>query len=152
MRGLAQRTRESTQRIDAMIHDLQTETRTVVNVIFEGTDTCEQTAAMADEASRALQTTLNDMDIIDDCAREVAGASEQQATLTLQVERQAEHLLQLGNQSVQSSESAHLESEQLGNHVDQAQLLTSHFLQMLCNRLLPTRPDPRKQQFPEPTQ
>ncbi len=152
VRGLAQRTRESTQRIDAMIHDLQTETRTVVNVIFEGTDTCEQTAAMADEASRALQTTLNDMDIIDDCAREVAGASEQQATLTLQVERQAEHLLQLGNQSVQSSESAHLESEQLGNHVDQAQLLTSHFLQMLCNRLLPTRPDPRKQQFPEPTQ
>ncbi|GGC63378.1 methyl-accepting chemotaxis protein [Marinobacter halophilus] len=152
VRGLAQRTRESTQRIDNMIQGLQTETRAVVSVIIEGTNTCEQTATMADEASQALQTTLNDMDIIDDCAREVAGASEQQAALTLQVERQAESLLQLGNLSVQSSESAHQESEQLGNHVDQAQLLTSHFLQMLCGRILTTGAAPRKRQFPEPAQ
>jgi aerotaxis receptor len=152
IRGLAQRTHESTRRIDTMIEDLQAETRTVVGVIMEGGKACEQTASMADEASQALETTLKDIDIIDDCAREVAGASGQQSALALQVERQAEHLLQLGNQSVQSSESAHQESEQLGNNVDQAQLLTSHFLKMLCDRLLAARPERGKQQFPEPAQ
>lgn len=152
IRGLAQRTHESTQRIDTMIGDLQTETRTVVGVIMEGADSCEHTANLANEASLALETTLKDIDIIEDCAREVAGASGQQSALALQVERQAEHLLRLGNQSVQSSESAHQESEQLGNNVDQAQLLTSHFLKMLCDRLLAARPEPGKQQFPEPAQ
>ncbi|MDX5334876.1 MAG: methyl-accepting chemotaxis protein [Marinobacter sp.] len=152
IRGLAQRTHESTRRIDTMIDNLQSETRTVVAVIMEGGTACEQTARMAREASQALKTTLKDIDIIDDCAREVAGASEQQSALALQVERQAENLLQLGNQSVQSSESAHQESEQLGNNVDQAQLLTSHFLQMLCDRLLPAQTRQVKQQFPEAAQ
>src|SRR5690554_831667 len=151
IRGLAKRTHESTRRIDTMIEDLQSETRTVVSVIKGGAGACEQTADLANEACDALQVTLSDMDIIDDCAREVASASEQQSALALQVERQAEHLLQLGNQSVQSSESAHHESEQLGNNVDQAQLLTSHFLKMLCDRLLPA-PDNKPQRFPEPAQ
>ncbi len=152
IRALAKRTHESTQRIDTMIEELQSETRMVVGVINEGSDACNQTAGMADEASQALRTTLDDMDIIDDCAREVAGASEQQSALAVQVEKQAEHLLKLGNQSVESSEGAREESEQLGNHVDQAQLLTSHFLQMLRGRVLTSKAGTRKKEFPEPAQ
>ena len=152
IRGLAGRTHESTRRIDTMIEQLQSETRMVVSVLNEGFEACNNTARLADEASHALQTTLNDMDIIDDCAREVASASAQQSTLAVQVERQAEHLLQLGNQSVQSSESAREESEQLGTHVDQAQLLTSHFLHMLRERLKAAQPAAPAKQFPEPAQ
>lgn len=154
IRGLAQRTHESTQRIDTMIEELQSETRTVVSVINDGTSACEQTATMAGEVGEALGTTIKDMDIIDDCAREVAGASAQQSALAVQVEKQAEHLLELGHRSVQSSESAREESEQLGGHVDQAQLLTSHFLQMLRDRLkLATTPQPnRKPEFADPAQ
>jgi aerotaxis receptor len=62
------------------------------------------------------------------------------------------HLLHLGNQSVQSSESARQESEQLGSNVDQAQLLTSHFLQMLCDKLLNKGAQASTRQFPEPAQ
>ena len=152
IRGLAQRTHDSTRRIDTMIEELQSETRMVVDVISQGSSACEQTATMADEAGQALTTTLKDMDIIDDCAREVAGATEQQSALAVQVERQAEHLLHLGNQSVQSSESARHESEQLGSNVDQAQLLTSHFLQMLCDKLLHKGSKAPARQFPEPAQ
>ncbi|WP_372964718.1 methyl-accepting chemotaxis protein [Marinobacter sp.] len=147
IRGLAQRTHESTQRIDSMIEGLQSETRTVVNAISNGANACEHTASLANEACQALQVTLSDIDVIDDCAREVASAAEQQSALALQVEQQAESLLKLGNQSVESSESAHQESERLGNNVDRAQLLTSHFLQML---LPPT--SNKQQKFPEPTQ
>ena len=54
--------------------------------------------------------------------------------------------------AVESSENAREESEHLGNNVDQAQLLTSHFLQMLCDRLLPAPESGKRQRFPEPTQ
>ncbi|XKH01905.1 methyl-accepting chemotaxis protein [Marinobacter nauticus] len=152
IRGLARRTHESTQRIDTMIDELQSETHMVVNVINKGSESCNRTATMADEASQSLRVTLNDMDIIDDCAREVASASQQQSALAVQVEKQASHLLDLGNQSVASSESAHQESEQLGNHVDQAQLLTSHFLHMLRDRLRLSKSSEKQKKFPEPSQ
>ena len=105
-------------------------------MINNGTHCCQQTAGIANEASETLEATLRDVDLITSCTHEVAGATEQQAALSVQVERQAARLLELGNRSVESSENAREESEHLGNNVDQAQLLTSHFLQMLCDRLL----------------
>jgi len=152
VRGLAQRTHESTRKIDEMIGALQSETRHVVEVINNGTRSCEQTARIAGEASETLEAALKDVDVITSCTHEVAGATEQQAALSVQVERQAERLLELGNRSVKSSENAREESEHLGDNVDQAQLLTSHFLQMLCDRLLPVQPPKAKRRFPEPVQ
>lgn len=155
VRGLAQRTHESTRKIEEMIGALQTETHEVVEVINSGTHCCQQTAGIASEASEAsetLEATLKDVDVITTCTHEVAGATEQQAALSVQVERQAARLLELGNRSVQSSENAREESEHLGNNVDQAQLLTSHFLQMLVDRLLPAPVSESGKRFPEPTQ
>lgn len=150
VRGLALRTHESTRKIDEMIGALQAETREVVDVINNGARSCEQTAEIANEASLTLEATLHDVDVITSCTREVAGATGQQAALSVQVERRAERLLELGNRSVQSSENAREESEHLGNNVDQAQLLTSHFLHMLCDRLLPANAPASTQRFPEP--
>lgn len=152
VRGLAQRTHESTRKIEEMIGALQTETHEVVEVINSGTHCCQQTAGIASEASETLEATLKDVDVITTCTHEVAGATEQQAALSVQVERQAARLLELGNRSVQSSENAREESEHLGNNVDQAQLLTSHFLQMLVDRLLPAPVSESGKRFPEPTQ
>ncbi|TNE98455.1 MAG: chemotaxis protein, partial [Gammaproteobacteria bacterium] len=154
VRGLAQRTHESTRQIDEMIATLQQETRAVVDVINNGVSCCEQTAAVALEASEALDATMTDVSVISGCAQEVASATEEQSALSLQVERQATRLIDLGNDSVKSSESAREESEQLGSNVDQAQLLTSHFLQMLCDTLIPGSEEHRDkhQRFPEPAQ
>lgn len=52
----------------------------------------------------------------------------------------------------QASSDARQESEQLGSNVDQAQLLTSHFLQMLCDKLLNKGAQASTRQFPEPAQ
>ncbi|AOY89798.1 chemotaxis protein [Marinobacter salinus] len=154
VRGLAKRTHESTRKIDEMIDALQKETHGVVSVINEGVTSCETTATMAVHASEALEATMKDVDVIASCAHEVAGATEEQSALSTQVERQAERLMELGNQSVQSSESAREESEHLGNNVDQAQLLTSHFLQMLIDKLIPGHPSRKdtRARFPGPVQ
>ncbi|MDI9244214.1 PAS domain-containing methyl-accepting chemotaxis protein [Marinobacter sp. CHS3-4] len=137
VRGLARRTHDSTKEIGDIIGSLQSETHAVVDVISRGAESCRATAALASEASNSLASTLGDIDVIASCSHEVAGATEQQSALSMQVERQTNRLLELGNASVQSGESARTESEHLGNNVDQAHLLTSHFLHMLCDKLQP---------------
>lgn len=131
VRGLARRTHESTGKIEDIIGSLQSETHQVVDSIDRGVQSCESTSAIAAEAHGALESTLKDIDLIASCSQEVAGATEEQSALSLQVERQASRLLELGNASVKSSESAREESEHLGNNVDKSHLLSSHFLQML---------------------
>ncbi|MFN2360714.1 MAG: PAS domain-containing methyl-accepting chemotaxis protein [Marinobacter sp.] len=131
VRGLAGRTHESTRKIEDIIGSLQSETHQVVESIDRGVQSCESTSSIAANAHEALESTLKDIDLIASCSHEVAGATEEQSALSLQVERQASRLLELGNASVESSESARQESERLGDNVDQSHLLSSHFLQML---------------------
>ncbi|WP_144777772.1 methyl-accepting chemotaxis protein [Marinobacter maritimus] len=131
VRGLAKRTHESTRKIEEIIGALQNETHGVVDVIERGASACKQTTFMGGEASKALSSTLKDIEIITSCTHEVAGATEEQSALSLQVQQQVDRLLALGDESVRSGESARQESEDLGDSVDQAQLLTSHFLKML---------------------
>lgn len=137
VRALAQRTHLSTREIEDIIGGLQSETHQAVGVINCGVESCQTTIRIAEEASSALGSTLKDVDTIAAYSHEVAGATEQQSALSLQVERQAQRLLELCDSAVQSSESAQSESELLAGNVDQAHLLASHFLQMLCEKLLP---------------
>lgn len=137
VRALASRTHLSTREIENIIGGLQAETHQAVGVINRGVESCQTTIRMAEEASSALGSTLQDVDTIAAYSHEVAGATEQQSALSLQVERQAQRLLELCDSAVHSSESAQSESEILAGNVDQSHLLASHFLQMLCEKLLP---------------
>ncbi|RBW49022.1 methyl-accepting chemotaxis protein [Marinobacter sp. F3R11] len=154
VRGLAMRTHESTQKIEEIIGALQNETHSVVAIIDRGANACKQTTFMGDEAGKALTSTLNDIEIITDCTYKVTGATEEQSALSLQVQQQVSRLLTLGDESVRSGESARQESEDLGSSVDQAQLLTSHFLTMLSSRLptVRTKAQTKPYRFPEPSQ
>ena len=153
VRGLAQRTHDSTRQIEDIIGSLQTETREVVEVIEQGVEACKNTASMASDASATIAGTLQDVEVIASCTHEVASATEQQSALSLQVERQSGRLLELGDRSVASSESAQQEAERLGRDVDQAQLLTSHFLAMLSDSAAsPAAARPTKASVPEPAE
>ena len=135
VRGLARRTHESTRQIEEMILSLQGDTHTAVELIHRGSKSCNTTASQARDVAGALEDTLKDIDIIGQCSREVASATEEQSAVGTQVEQQAARLLELGTASVRSSESARMESDALGQDVDSAHLLSDHFLQMLCQRL-----------------
>ncbi|SFL84551.1 methyl-accepting chemotaxis protein [Marinobacter zhejiangensis] len=131
VRSLAHRTHDSTREIETIIRSLQTESSSVAEVINQGTQTCDHTTSIADKTVAALDSTRRDIGVIAACSHEVAAATEQQAALTVQVKQQATRLLELGTQSVESSHCAQQESEHLAGNVDQAHLLSNHFLDML---------------------
>ena len=132
VRNLARRTQESTREIEQIIHGLQGDARLASATLQQGVVACDQTRRNATHTQAAITSTLADIQLIAACSDQVADATEQQSSLSLQVERQAQRLLELGTRSVQSSESAQQESRHLASNVDQAHLLSNHFLQMLC--------------------
>ncbi|MDX1633590.1 MAG: methyl-accepting chemotaxis protein [Marinobacter sp.] len=131
VRALARRTHDSTQEITNIVASLQDDTAEVVKQIDAAVATSEHTRQVTAETAAALDATLADIAVVAECSQEVAGATEEQSALSLQVERQARNLLALGDRSVTSSEQARQESETLSQNVDQAHLLASHFLTML---------------------
>lgn len=130
VRGLAKRTHTSTQQIEEIIGDLQSQTQKAVDIVSSGVSSCESTSVIADEAHQALESTLTDVRTIASYAQEVASATEEQSALSAQVGHQATRLLELSEAAVKSSEGARSESEQLAGNVDQVHLLARHFLQM----------------------
>lgn len=131
VRGLAQRTRTSTQEIGAIIGDLRDTTEAVVTTIQSGSAASTRALSMTTDAQSSLQDVLRQIETIEQHAQEVASATEQQAALSVQVKQQGGNLSTLGEHSVSRSESACEESDRLARAVERAQLLAGHFLVML---------------------
>ncbi|MCH8499484.1 MAG: methyl-accepting chemotaxis protein [Marinobacter sp.] len=134
VRALANRTHDSTRQIADTIASLQQETRATVATIGQGAATSDAAVSATRQASEALRETLTGVTRISGYAADVAAATEQQSALSGQVNSQAEHLLSLCNNSADSSAHARDEADALAASVDQAYLLSAHFLQMLCYR------------------
>ena len=134
VRALANRTHESTRQIAETITSLQQETQATVTTISQGAATSNAAVSATQQASEALRDTLGGINQISGYAADVAAATEQQSALSAQVAQQAEHLLSLCNQSADSSARARDEADGLAASVDQAYLLSAHFLRMLCYR------------------
>lgn len=135
VRALALRTHSSTKEISEIIHSLKSLIEEVVVTIKEGAKASEHTLEITNEANNAIELTLENIGIIAQHSTEVSRATEEQSALSEQVGAQAQNLLLLGDSSVSNSESARKESEHLANTVDQAYLLSSHFLSMMCGEL-----------------
>lgn len=134
VRGLAQRTRTSTDEISTIINGLRQVTDTVVKTIHQGHSASTLATTMTQEAQTSLSDILSHIEMIEQHAQEVASATEEQSALSVQVRQQSSNLGVLGDQSVSSSENACSESETLSQAVDRTQLLASHFLMMLTRR------------------
>lgn len=131
VRGLARRTRTSTDEISTIINSLRHVTDTVVATIHQGHSASTLASTMTREAQTSLGDIQGHIDLIEQHAQEVASATEEQSALSVQVQQQSSNLGTLGDQSVTSSEDARNESEALAQTVDRAQLLANHFLVML---------------------
>ena len=96
VRTLAQRTQESTEEINSMIHKLQSGAKDAVSAMDEGIETARSSVEEADKAGESLQNITNAIGIITDLSIQVATATEEQSSV---VEELNSHILNIKNMS-----------------------------------------------------
>jgi len=111
VRVLAQRTRDSTQEIQAMIERLQSGGRTAVNEMEHGVHQAESAVEQASNTRHAFEDIIHAVQSINDLNTQIASAAEQQAHVTASIERNAVNIhdatakaVDAAHQTIQSCE------------------------------------------------
>ncbi len=104
VRALAHRTQTSTLEIEKMISSIQSGTHSAVQAMQASNSQAQATQLSADEAGRALQEITEAVGTIDERNMQIATASEQQAHVAREVDR---NLMSIRDLSIQSAAGAH---------------------------------------------
>jgi len=87
VRSLADKTRQSTQEIQAMIERLQQGTRSAAAAMQQGTKKVETTVLLAEQAGSALGQITRGIKIISDANLQIASAAEEQGAVAEEINR-----------------------------------------------------------------
>jgi len=108
VRTLADRTRKSTQDIQAMIERLQNGTRRAASAMQQGTDKVDTTVTLAEEAGTALESITQGVNIISGANIQIASAAEEQGAVAEEINR---NIVSANDLSVQVHESGEKTSQ-----------------------------------------
>ncbi len=103
VRGLAHRTSASTQEIEQMISAIQAGTEKAVEAMRESSQEATNTLQVADEARIALEQIVDSIGMINERNLQIATASEEQAYVAREVDR---NLVSIRDLSIQSASGA----------------------------------------------
>ncbi|TBU86630.1 methyl-accepting chemotaxis protein [Phytopseudomonas dryadis] len=103
VRGLAHRTSASTQEIEQMIGAIQSGTEKAVQAMRSSSNEATTTLQMADEAGRSLEEIVESIGMINERNLQIATASEEQAHVAREVDR---NLVSIRDLSIQSASGA----------------------------------------------
>ncbi|TBU98812.1 methyl-accepting chemotaxis protein [Stutzerimonas kirkiae] len=131
VRGLARRTHDSTHEIRDIVLGLEAETRACVGVMARGVESSAHTVELAGETDRALGRILDSIGHIHELAIGVDDAMREQASISVQTERQVQVLRDSATQAIGASEAAEHESGRLSRQVERLNTLASHFIASL---------------------
>jgi len=110
VRMLAQRTQESTGEIQGMIDKLQQGTNKVVHVMASGREQAENSVVKVNEASDALASIIQQVEVINDMNQQIAAAAEEQSLVANDISQNVVTIDQsaqdIGQQAEQSSSYA----------------------------------------------
>ncbi|KJG02101.1 chemotaxis protein [Photobacterium angustum] len=123
VRNLATKTAQSTDEIDAMIHQLQTEAQSAVGSMSNSKALINEGATETEHARQALESISQQVTTILDMNTQVATATEQQSTVANEINLNMDtvsHLVKLG---LNASEQLEASSQQLA---DLSQTLDKH--------------------------
>ena len=108
VRTLAQRTQESTEEINNMVHKLQSGAQDAVTAMNEGLETAQSSVESANQAGASLDSIIGAIGIISDLSIQVATATEEQSSV---VEELNSHILNIK----EMSDSTTIESKKVNN-------------------------------------
>lgn len=87
VRGLAQRTQESTEEIDEIINSLQSGTHQAVDLMARGNNDAQVLASQAEKASSSLQEITQQVNEINDLNTLIASSTEEQSMVADEINR-----------------------------------------------------------------
>ncbi|MDF0534614.1 methyl-accepting chemotaxis protein [Shewanella sp. A32] len=127
VRNLASRTAKSTNEVQQMIDSLQTEAANAVTAMEKSRSRSAEGVVAADEASDVLQQISARISLISDMNVQVAAATEEQATVVQDINRNLEEINEVSNRTSERAEATSNASTQLNLLAERLDKLVSRF-------------------------
>lgn len=127
VRKLAERTTKATKEIAQMIRQIQTDTKTAVSSMEEGTERVGNGVMLANETSEALTRIQNLVMQSAGMIQQIAAAAEQQSTTTFQIAKDLEAVTQVGNETSGGAEESARRSHELRGLAEELQGIIATF-------------------------
>lgn len=127
VRGLAQRTQQSTEEIEGLVAALQTGTRQVSGIMLNSRNLTDNSVALTRKAGTSLENITNTVSTIQSMNQQIAAAAEQQSSVAEEISRSILNVRDVSEQTAAASEETAVSSVELARLGSQLQLLVSHF-------------------------
>ncbi|TBU98638.1 HAMP domain-containing methyl-accepting chemotaxis protein [Stutzerimonas kirkiae] len=113
VRGLAQRTQKSTEEIEELIASLQGGTQQSATLMEKNRELTHETAELAREAGRALESITHSVSSIQSMNQQIATAAEEQSAVAEEINRSVINVRDISEQSAAASEETAASSVEL---------------------------------------
>ncbi|MGF1753831.1 methyl-accepting chemotaxis protein [Vibrio makurazakiensis] len=127
VRGLAQRTQDSTSEIQSLIERLQHGTQDAVESMKKSSDIVKSSVVKAEKSGGAFDTITSSIGKIHDMSTQSASASEQQSVTVEQINQNVVSVNKISRESVDSAEQTVESSQELVSLSDQLQQIVGQF-------------------------
>ncbi|VAX14309.1 Methyl-accepting chemotaxis sensor/transducer protein [hydrothermal vent metagenome] len=127
VRTLAQRSRQSTQKIEEIVERLQNSANKAVDAMQVGQTQTEESVQNAEQVDQSLDEIIRAVDAITEKNIQIASASEEQSSVAEEINRSVANISQIAAESARDVEQTMATSETLSNMSSQLKTLVSHF-------------------------
>lgn len=127
VRGLAQRTQQSTEEIESLVAALQNGTRQVSEIMLSSRNLTDSSVALTRKAGTSLESITHTVSNIQAMNQQIAAAAEQQSSVAEEISRSILNVRDVSEQTAAASEETAASSVELARLGNQLQMLVSRF-------------------------
>ena len=127
VRGLAQRTQQSTGEIESLVAGLQNGTRQVSEIMLGSRTLTDSSVELTRKAGVSLESITRTVSNIQAMNQQIAAAAEQQSSVADEISRSIVNVRDVSEQTAEASEETAASSVELARLGGQLQMLVSHF-------------------------
>ncbi|MEN1832341.1 methyl-accepting chemotaxis protein [Pseudomonas lijiangensis] len=127
VRGLAQRTQQSTEEIESLVAALQNGTRQVSDIMLGSRSLTDNSVALTRKAGTSLESITRTVSNIQAMNQQIAAAAEQQSSVADEISRSILNVRDVSEQTAEASEETAASSVELARLGNQLQMMVSHF-------------------------
>ena len=127
VRGLAQRTQQSTEEIEGLVAALQNGTRQVSGIMLGSRALTDNSVELTRKAGTSLENITKTVSNIQAMNQQIAAAAEQQSSVADEISRSIVNVRDVSEQTAEASEETVASSVELARLGGQLQMMVSHF-------------------------